>query len=113
MVRHKSRWLLVTIETEDQVKNLIPSPPQKQDSSPSLLRAIDKSGIFHAISNTMQHAFGVAVAGIIEDIQGAQLILLFIKWHTYNITHDFVRLFSPTLQSRDTACNDQSSKRWL
>lgn len=67
MVRHKSRWLLVSVETEEHVKNLFISPPEKDASRP--LHVIDKTALFHAIRITMQHAFGVSAAGIIEDIQ--------------------------------------------
>jgi len=75
MVRHKSRWLLVAVDSEENVKNLSPTTISNNNSNSNItgkddpLRLADKNGLFHALRISMQDAFGIAVAGIIEDIQ--------------------------------------------
>jgi hypothetical protein len=79
MVRHKSRWLLVAVESEENVKNLVSPTISNNTTTTTNINRIgkeaplllaDKNGLFHSIRITMQDAFGIAVAGIIEDIQG-------------------------------------------
>lgn len=78
MVRHKSRWLLVAVESEENVKNLVSPTISNNTTTTTNINRIgkeaplllaDKNGLFHSIRITMQDAFGIAVAGIIEDIQ--------------------------------------------
>ena len=70
IVRHKSRWLLVAVETEERVNNF-PPPPENEywDASSRPLIIVDKKWIYHAIRMIMQDSFGISVAGIIEEIQ--------------------------------------------
>jgi hypothetical protein len=67
MVRHKSRWLLIRIDREERVKSIkdIQKDPPDTPSAP-----IEKKNIYHALRIMIEGAFGIARAGIVEDIQG-------------------------------------------
>lgn len=66
MVRHKSRWLLIRIDREERVKSIKDTQKDPPDT-PSA--PIEKKNIYHALRIMIEGAFGIARAGIVEDIQ--------------------------------------------
>lgn len=81
MVRQKSRWLLIRIDLEDQVKSIKDTSTasllegaavkkKKEDPAASSSRIqLEKKNIFHALRIMIEESFGIARSGIIDDIQ--------------------------------------------
>ena len=69
MVRHKARWLLVKFENEESVKS-ISCEKIKKENMEEKKTPLNRKDIYHAIREVMEEAFGVATAGIIQDIEG-------------------------------------------
>ena len=68
MVRHKCRWLLVRLETEDQIRAI------DEDSRSSSL-GLETKHIYHAIRHVIEAAFGVAGSALLtEEFQGVCLL---------------------------------------
>lgn len=68
MVRHKARWLLVKFENEESVKSISCEKIKKNVEEKKT--PLNRKDIFHAIREVTEEAFGVAAAGIIQDIEG-------------------------------------------
>jgi hypothetical protein len=64
MVRHKIRWLLVRLDFES---NVIPEENKKRKRDELDLNSVV---IYRAIKESFSSSFGVAVHGIMQDIQG-------------------------------------------
>ena len=85
MVRHKARWIIIEIFTENNNESVTNTTEQKQQKQllsskkplkkPSLIMSsnpdnkIDKNNLYRSLRTTMDSAFGIAAAGMTENIQ--------------------------------------------
>ncbi len=70
MVRHKSRWLLIRIDREEHVKCLQDAQAAHKNRPRTTSTVFEKKFIFHELRKTIERAFGIARAGVADDIQG-------------------------------------------
>jgi hypothetical protein len=102
MVRQKSRWLLVRIDLEDQVKSMEDTSTasllegaavkkKKEDPAASSSRIqLEKKNIFHALRIMIEESFGIARSGIIDDIQGTDMCTFLVKLYSTVLPHLFL-----------------------